>query len=213
MLGIGVALLILRERWTAQDEEEARTINPDGAKRIVSLRQSFLLPAVMVGMALFFLTTGATSTTINLSKSLLTARAIAGASYWISFYWGFSFVGRVIIGFVAYRLNNVTLLRACMIGMALGAALLWQPASAATQLRRAGAVRFGGSAGLPDADRRVAPPGRSAAPCQRHRLPDRRVGARAGAGARRSRVAGGTHQLGHHRRDPGIRDGDRGGAV
>ncbi len=213
MLSIGVALLVMRDRWKAQDEEEARTINPDGAKRIVSLRQSFLLTAVMVGMALFFLTTGASAATLNLSKSLLTARAIEGASYWISFYWGFSFIGRVIVGFLAYRLNNVSLLRACMIGMAAGSLLLWQNASAGTQLRRTAAVRFCGGSGLPDADRRVAPPGRSAAPRQRDWLPDRRVGVGDGADPRRSRVAGGSHQRGRHRRDPVCVDADRGGAV
>ncbi len=165
MLSMGAALLITRDRWKAQDEAEARSINPDGAKRVVSLRQSFLLPAVMIGMALFFLTTGAGGTTINLSKSLLTARAIAGAGYWISFYWGFSFIGRVIVGFVAYRLNNVTLLRVCMIGMALGAALLWQPASAA--LNFVGLMLFGLASApvyptlIAESRRRVDPPHRA----------------------------------------------------
>lgn len=165
LLSIGVALLILRNRWKAQDEEEARTISPDGARRIVSLRQSFLLPAVLVGMALFFLTSGAGGATINLSKSLLTARAIEGAGYWISFYWGFSFVGRLIIGFVAYRLNNVTLLRICMIGMALGAALLWQSASAG--LNFVGLALFGLASApvyptlIAESRRRVDPPHRA----------------------------------------------------
>ena len=165
MLSIGVALLVLRDRWKAQDEEEARTINPDGAKRIVSLRQSFLLTAVMVGMALFFLTTGASAATLNLSKSLLTARAIEGASYWISFYWGFSFIGRVIVGFLAYRLNNVTLLRACMIGMAAGSLLLWQPTSAG--LNFVGLLLFGLAAApvyptlIAESRRRVDPPHRA----------------------------------------------------
>lgn len=117
-------LIVTRRRWLMPEIERPTATTPK-----VSARASLMLPAVLLGMGLFFIFNGVVAGTGQLSKTLLTARGIAQAGYWISFFWGFYFLGRLIMGFVAYRLNNVTLIRVCFVGMAIGAALLWQSAS------------------------------------------------------------------------------------
>ena len=124
MLVIVLLLLITRPRWILPNE-----VKPGAPAERVNFWESLLLPEVLIGMALFFVFNGVISGTGQLSNTLLTSRGVPNAGYWISFYWGFFFLGRLIMGFVAYRVANTTLIRACIIGVAIGAALLWQSAS------------------------------------------------------------------------------------
>ncbi len=129
MIGIAVVIFTTRDRWTLPTEDDTLNTIPGQAIKRANIWESLRLPAVLIGMTLFFVNSGVIAGTGQLSKTLLTARNIAGAGYWISLYWAFFFFGRVIMGFVASRLNNAMLLRTCMIGMGIGAGLLWQHSS------------------------------------------------------------------------------------
>ncbi len=122
-------LIVTRRRWLMPQAERDPSPRAEQPRNAPSPRASLMLPAVLLGMGLFFIFNGVVAGTGQLSKTLLTARGVEQAGFWISFYWGFFFLGRLIMGFVAYRLNNVTLIRVCFIGMAIGATLLWQSAS------------------------------------------------------------------------------------
>jgi len=124
VLVILALLIITRRQWimpgiSAPWEPIAR----------VSLWQSLRVPAVLLGMALFFSTSGVIASTGQLSNTLLTARGVAQAGFWISAYWASFTVGRILMGFIAHRLENTRLLRLSLSGAIIGALLLWQNAS------------------------------------------------------------------------------------
>ena len=128
LLALGL-LFLTRARWIMPGE-----IKPGDVRGRVSLRESLLIPAVLLGMTTFFFSSGTISATGQLSSTLLTARGIQQAGFWISAYWASFTVGRIIMGFIAHRLDKGLLIRVCMIVAALGTLLLWQNASAALNL-------------------------------------------------------------------------------
>lgn len=123
-------LLLTRTRWVLPGVEARR---PDAAALARPARPGTLetlrLPAVLLGMGLFFLTGGVITSTGQLSNSLLSARGIANAGFWISFYWTSFTLGRVAMGFIAHRVDHTVLIRVGILGALLGAALLWQTTS------------------------------------------------------------------------------------
>jgi len=86
------------------------------------------LPIVWLGIALFFVYTGIEGTAGQWPYTLFTeGRGVAPgtAGLWVSVYWGSLTVGRVVLGLVVDRLGVVPTLRACMLGVTLGSALVW----------------------------------------------------------------------------------------
>jgi fucose permease len=86
-------------------------------------------PVMWLSIAVFFIYTGLEAAAGVWSYSLFTeARAIPASTVgmWVSVYWGGLTVGRllsgIVVGFVPVRL----LLRLCIVGIALGATLIWQ---------------------------------------------------------------------------------------
>ncbi len=88
----------------------------------------------MLGMSIFFLTSGVIASTGQLSNTLLTARGVAEAGFWVSAYWASFTVGRIVMGFIAHRLDNSLLLRGSITGAIIGALLIWQNASTTVNL-------------------------------------------------------------------------------
>src|SRR5262245_52266707 len=91
-------------------------------------RSTLRLPVVWLGIAVFFLYTGIEAATGTWTYSLFTeARAIPAstAGMWISMYWGSLTVGRLVCGAVVSFMSVYLLLRLCIIGVALGATLIW----------------------------------------------------------------------------------------
>ena len=91
-------------------------------------RSTLRLPVVWLSIAVFFVYTGIEAAAGVWVYSLFTeARAIpmSTAGMWVSVYWGSLTAGRflsgVVVGFAPVR----WLLRCCIIGIVLGAALLW----------------------------------------------------------------------------------------
>ena len=91
-------------------------------------RSTLRLPVVWLGIAVFFLYTGIEAATGTWTYSLFTeARAIPAstAGMWVSMYWGSLTVGRLVCGAVVSFMSVYLLLRLCIIGVALGATLIW----------------------------------------------------------------------------------------
>jgi fucose permease len=94
----------------------------------VSNFRTLKLPVVWLSVAVFFVYTGIEAAAGIWAYSLFTeARAVPmmTAGMWVSIYWGGLTVGRLLSGIVVGFVPAPTLLRCCMCGIALGAALIW----------------------------------------------------------------------------------------
>jgi len=103
---------------------DARDVNA----RDVNARDTLRLPAVWLGIVMFFVFTGLELSGGQWSYTLFTeARAIepAAAGLWVSIYWASLTVGRILFGFAASRIRIDALLRVAMLGCVCGAALIW----------------------------------------------------------------------------------------
>jgi fucose permease len=95
--------------------------------RTATARETLRLPLVWLGIALFAVLTGLEVSAGQWSFSLFTgsrhvAREIAGL--WVSVYWGSFTVGRIFFGAIAPWIRPAALIRLCLAGMVLSAALL-----------------------------------------------------------------------------------------
>lgn len=124
LAGVTVLLFVTRSQWVMQDDPNTH-VHGTATER-VSIWETLRLPTVLFGMALFFILNGVIGSTGQLASPLLTSRGVAQAGFWVSLYWASFTVGRLIMGFFANRLDNTRLMRACIIGAIIGAALLWQ---------------------------------------------------------------------------------------
>ena len=129
IVGVGqvvllTAFLLTLPRWrVAPDGEDAAAPAPH-ATVLATLR----LPAVWLGIALFFLYTGVEVSAGQWAFTLFTEGrgvAAARAGFWVSVYWATFTAGRILLGFIADGLNTERLLRASLLSTAVGAVLLW----------------------------------------------------------------------------------------
>ena len=109
----------------------------DGAPTHSPLPQTLRLPIVWLMIATFLVATGAEVVTGQFANSfLIEARLIepkvAGA--WVSMYWASLTISRFAVGFIIARISNGMFLRLTIIGIMVGAALLWSNLSPATSL-------------------------------------------------------------------------------
>jgi fucose permease len=98
------------------------------ATRQASMGQTLLRPIAWFGILLFIFYTGVEVSGGQWIYPLFTeARAITAqvAGAWVSVYWGALTAMRLLAGAVANRIDTDTLLRACMLGVIIGAGLLW----------------------------------------------------------------------------------------
>lgn len=125
-------LFVTRHGWTMPGV--AARGERGGRGERVSLWESLRVPAVLLGMSLFFLSSGFIASVGQLSNTLFTARGILQAGYWVSAYWLSFTVGRIVMGFIAHRLDNTHILRGALAGAIVGALLYWQSASTTINL-------------------------------------------------------------------------------
>jgi fucose permease len=95
---------------------------------VASSRRTLHLPIVWLSIAVFFVYTGLEAAAGAWAFSLFTeARGISTmtAGTWVSVYWGSLTIGRLLAGVVVHVVSVQRLLRLCILGMALGAILLW----------------------------------------------------------------------------------------
>jgi fucose permease len=103
------------------------------APEVAAVHETLLLPVVWFGIGLFVAYTGLEVSAGQWSFSLFAEsrhvpREVAGL--WVSLYWGSFTVGRVFFGALLAWVRPVLVIRLCLLGMALSAALLgWRPLS------------------------------------------------------------------------------------
>ena len=147
LVGIGQLLLsfcfaLTRRSWLSPSGEGDR---PDGSGPSRESNLSTLrLRTVWLSAAVFFVYTGTEAAAGVWAYTLFTqARAvpIMTAGAWVSFYWASLTAGRLLSGFLAGFVPSDRLLRSSMIGMAVGAAMVWM--GRATPLSFAGLSLMG----------------------------------------------------------------------
>jgi len=114
---IGICFLLTVKQW--------RTIAVESETAEVSGKEiNGRLLLLWLSITLFFLYAGVEVTAGQWSFTLYTeARGVglATAGTWVSIYWGSLTLGRLLFGFVVNYIGATTTLRACMIGVILGA--------------------------------------------------------------------------------------------
>ena len=124
MLVLGLVILLSLPVWrfkTTRGDKEAPNQRTPMSE---TLRQ----PIVRIGLVFFFLYGGVEIGTGQLANTLLIeARGLpqAIASSWVSAYWGSFTVGRILMGLLALRLGDRSLLNICFSSSLLGALLLF----------------------------------------------------------------------------------------
>ncbi len=123
---LAICFGLTRARWSANGAVETAQVN-DRA-RSVSSRSTLRLPVVWMSIAVFFLYTGIEAAAGKWAYSLFTeSRAVpaATAGMWVSVYWANLTFGRFLSGVVVGFAPVSLLLRFSIIGIAVGAALIW----------------------------------------------------------------------------------------
>lgn len=117
--------------WTLQKQKpKSETTTKAKPAEIVGpgIWETLRAPMVVWGLMFFFLYGGVEMGTGQLANSLMVdGRGIgkATAGFWVSIYWGSLTIGRIMAGIYASRFSVRTLVRMCMSGMIVGAALFW----------------------------------------------------------------------------------------
>lgn len=123
-----LALLVIRSAsaWVLQTPI---TTDLDKPKRAAApIRQTLQLPIVQLTLLLFFLYGGVEIGAGQLANSLFVeGRGIEPrvAGTWVSIYWGVFTIGRMLIGVLAERFQEQTLLRCAGLGMLVGSGMFW----------------------------------------------------------------------------------------
>lgn len=121
-LGLAACFGLTYAWWPA-----SQTTEPTSAP-LTSYGQTLRRPVVWLGIAIFFLYTGLEAAAGAWVYSLFTeARGVAmmTAGTWVSIYWAGLTGGRLLSGLVVSFISVRQLLRFCILGLILGAVLIW----------------------------------------------------------------------------------------
>lgn len=119
-------IIVTRNQWTVNPAGEGDGVKP------ASGRATLALVIVWIGIVTFFVYGGVEIVPSDWGARLFTAaRGIdqTEANNRISLYWFFFTIGRIAFGFIVPYFKAATLMRLCMIGTIIGAALLAVPPS------------------------------------------------------------------------------------
>jgi fucose permease len=119
----GFLFLMTIKDWKLEKEQPETTKLPS-----VSMMSTLRMPIVWLSLALFFVYGGVEIGGGQLTNSLLTqGRGIDAktASTWVSIYWGTFTLGRMVMGAVANRVSNNTLMRSNIFGALAGSVMVW----------------------------------------------------------------------------------------
>lgn len=139
-IALTVGFALIRGRWRMMAAQTARS---EGGKG-VHIADTLRLPAVWLGIALFFFYAGMeTSPGTWMFPLYNTARGIdeATAGFWVSLYWASFTIGRIFFGAIISYIAANTLIRICLVGTVLGAVLIWW--NATPEVGFAGLALFG----------------------------------------------------------------------
>jgi fucose permease len=117
---------LTRRRWRLE-----QATGSAGQLRSATAWETLQLPLVWLGIALFVLLTGLEVSAGQWAFPLFTESRHAStkaAGQWVGIYWGSFTVGRLFFGAIVPWIRPAVLIRLCIVGMALGAAVLgWNP--------------------------------------------------------------------------------------
>ena len=125
-LALALCFALTRRLW--EDGRETREQVSSPPAPAASVRSTLRLPVVWLSVAVFFLYSGIEAAAGAWSYSLFTeSRGVPmrTAGTWVSVYWGAFTAGRIASGLAAGFMPEPRLVRFCIIGVALGASLLW----------------------------------------------------------------------------------------
>ena len=114
-----LAFFLTRAGWHLTGRP-AEHIGPDTP----SIKATLRMPAVLLGMALFFVFVGIESTAGSWSFTLFSETRVIDSSLaatWVGLYWGSFALGRIVFGVVADKLPAVPCIRVLLLAVLLGA--------------------------------------------------------------------------------------------
>jgi fucose permease len=123
---LALCFALTRRWWPTTGSAPSRA--PSAAAPSRSSVDTLRRPVVWMSMAVFFVYTGVEAAAGTWAYSLFTeARGLAmhTAGMWVSVYWAALTAGRLLSGVVVSAVSVERLLRGCMIGIVLGAGLVW----------------------------------------------------------------------------------------
>ena len=124
-LTLAAVFAITARRWPQPVPEQA---NEKGQASTTTRRRTLTLPAVWFSVLLFCTFTGFETSAGQWSYTFFTeGRGLTPelAGQWASAFWGSMTIGRIVLGLVVDRLPTEPLVRICMLGALLGAAVFW----------------------------------------------------------------------------------------
>lgn len=132
-LALALCFGVTNQRWAdSREARDARHKSPHAPSASVlaqvSNRSTLQLPVMWLSMGAFFIYTGIESTAGAWAYSVFTESRgvpLLVAGTWTSVYWGSLTTGRLLSGFVVNHVPLRRLLRFCILGIALGAVLMW----------------------------------------------------------------------------------------
>lgn len=119
---------LTRKQWATTGASSALKRSSSIAVARVSNLRTLRLPVVRLSIAVFFVYTGIEAAAGIWAYTLFTeSRGVSPmtAGMWVSVYWGGLTVGRLLSGLVVEFVSVHRLLRVCIVGIALGATLIW----------------------------------------------------------------------------------------
>jgi fucose permease len=125
-LALAVCFALTRRLWA--DGRGTREQVTSSSAPAASVGSTLRLPLVWLSVAVFFIYSGVEAAAGAWAYSLFTESrgvSMGVAGTWVSVYWGAFTAGRIISGLAADFARRSRLLRFCIIGVALGAMLLW----------------------------------------------------------------------------------------
>ena len=118
-----ILFFLTRHEWTIGEAK-----NKVGQRAHATLRHTLRLPIVWLMVGTFMMATGTELVAGQFSNNfLIEARLIDAkvAGTWVSMYWASLTLSRFLVGFIITRIGNGMFVRLNMIGVMLGAGLLW----------------------------------------------------------------------------------------
>ncbi len=127
---VAVIVIVTRTRWQIPPSMIQEVDASSKPKARITGMETIVLPAVWLGIAVFFFYTGVELTASNWAFSIFTESrgvSLAAAGFWTSAFWATFTAGRIFFGFVTVK-SLANLLRACLVGALAGGLLFaWAP--------------------------------------------------------------------------------------
>lgn len=123
---LAICFALTRAGWSARAVAEIEQVKSP-ARRVTG-RSTLRLPVVWISIAVFFIYTGLEASAGTWAYSLFTeSRGVSAATagLWVSLYWGNLTLGRFLSGIVIGYVHISLLLRFSIIGIVMGAGLIW----------------------------------------------------------------------------------------